>query len=98
MVGDVEEDGAVALLRPAADQLQRLLMTLEQRRQQAGHKGLAQHLSQRHLGKQRNQPRNELRVLRRLDDQRQLHGWRGHFDGGFGALILRAIHDVGPMN
>ena len=41
MVGDVEEDGSVALFGAAADQLQRLLVPFEQRRQQLGDKGLA---------------------------------------------------------
>ena len=61
MIGDVEEDGAVALFGAAADQLQRLLVALEQRRQQAGDKGLREHLGQRHLGEQRNEARNERR-------------------------------------
>jgi hypothetical protein len=37
-------------------------------------------------------------ILRGLDDQRQLHGRRGHLDGGLGALVLRAVHNVGPVN
>ncbi len=59
MVGDVEEDGAVALFGAAADQLEGLLVALQQRRQQLGDKGLAEHLGQRHLGEQRNEARNE---------------------------------------
>ncbi len=38
------------------------------------------------------------RILRGLDDQGQLHGRRGHFDGRLGALVLRAVHNVGPVN
>ena len=82
----------------AADQLDASRVALEQRRQQATPQTAAQHLGQRHLGQQRNEPRNELRILRGLDDQRQLHRRRGHLHGGLGALILRAIHDVGPVN
>ncbi len=33
-----------------------------------------------------------------LDDERQLHGRRGHFHGRLGALVKRSIHDVGPMD
>ena len=80
LVGNVEEDGAVALLGAVADQLASPAVTLQQRRQQLGHKGLAEHLGERHLGEQRDEPRNESRILRCLDDQRQLHGWSGHLD------------------
>ena len=38
------------------------------------------------------------RVLRGLDDQGELHGRGGHFDGCLGALVLRAVDDVGPVN
>ena len=41
---------------------------------------------------------NEAVVLRRLDDQRELHGGRLHFDRRPGVRIHRAIDDVGPVH
>ena len=37
-------------------------------------------------------------ILGGLDDERELHGRRGHFDRGLGALVLRAVDDVGPVD
>ncbi len=61
-------------------------------------KGWAEHLGERHVSEQRNQARNEGRILRGLDDQRELHGGSGHFDGRLGALVLGPVHNVGPVN
>ena len=97
MVGDIEEDRPVALFGAAADQFQGLLVPLQQRRQQPATNGCSA-LRERHLCQQRNQPRNKLRVLRRLDDQRQLHRRRRHLHRRFRTLILCAVHNVGPMN
>ena len=38
------------------------------------------------------------RILRGLDDERELHRGRGHLDSRIGTFIFGAIHDVGPMN
>ena len=73
-------------------------MPLQQRRQQVRDERLRQHVAQRHLRQQRNQPRDELRVLRGFDDQGQLHRRRGHLHRRLRALIQRAVHDVGPVN
>jgi hypothetical protein len=41
---------------------------------------------------------NEVRILGGLDDEGELHGRGGHFDGGLGALVERAVDDVGPVD
>ena len=98
MVGDVEEDGAVFFFAARADERDGFLVALHERRQQRGHKGLGQHLGQRHFGKQRNETRDEQGILRGLDDEGELHGWRGHFNSLLGAGVERAVHDVGPVD
>ena len=98
MVGDVEEYRPVALLGACADELEGLLVTLEKRRQELGDERLGEDLGQRHLGEQGNQARDESRVLGGLDHQGELHGGRGHFHGGLGALVERAVDDVGPVD
>ena len=98
LVGHVEEDGAVALFAAAPDEGDVALVALQQRRQQLCHKRLREHFAQRHLRQQRNEPRNERGILDRLDDKRQLHGRRSHFDSGFGTIVERAVHDVRPVN
>ena len=81
MVGDIEEDGAVALLRTAANQLQCLLVALKQRRQERSDKGLRKNLGQRHLSKQRNKARAKRGILAGLNDERKLHGRSCHLNG-----------------
>ena len=82
----------------AANQLDGLLVALEQRRQQIGHKRLAS-TSASGISVSSGMRRGmKLRVLRGLDDEGQLHGRRGHLDGRLGALVLRSVHNVGPVN
>ena len=81
MVGDVEEDGTGALLTAGADELEGLLVALKQRRQQGGDEGLAEDFSKGHLGEQGDEAGDKFGILRGLDDEGELHGGGGHFDG-----------------
>jgi hypothetical protein len=53
-------------------------------------------LRQRHLGEQRNQPRNELRILRGSMMRVSFMAGAAISTADFRALIFRAVHDVGP--
>ena len=63
-----------------------------------GDPGLVEDLLEGHAGEQRDEARNERGVLGGLDDEGELHGGLGHFDGGLGALVEGAVDDVGPAD
>ena len=98
VVGDVEVDGALFALGADADEVDGALVAIEKRRQEGGDERLVENLLERHLGEERDEVRDEVGVLGGLDDESELHGGLGHFDGGLGALVESAVHDVGPAD
>ena len=98
MVGDVEVDGALLRLGAIADEVDGLLVALEEGRQEGSDERLLEDLEQRHAGEGGDEFRDELGVLRRLDDEGELHRGLGHFDGELRAFVEGAVDDVGPAN
>ena len=73
-------------------------MAFQQRRKKLGHERLLQHFGQTHVREQRNQFRNEFRILARFNHQGKLHGGLRHFDSGFGAFVKCAVDNVRPAD
>ncbi len=98
LVGDVEVDGAVLRLGAGADQVEGALVAIEERRQERGDPGLFEDLLQGHASEGGDEARDEGWVLGGLDDEGELHGGLGHFDGELGAGVEGAVDDVGPAD
>jgi len=98
LVGDVEIDRALLRFGTGADEINGALVAFKERRQEAGDPGLLKDLLERHVGEQGDEARDEGRILGGLDDQGELHGGGGHFDGELGALVEGAVDDVGPAD
>ena len=63
-------------------------MTLEKRREERGDEGLGEDVGEWERGEQRDEAGDKQRVLRGLDDEGELHGGLGHFNGGLGEEYL----------
>lgn len=98
VVGDVKKYSPVAQLGAVFNQSDGLLVTLQQWRQQRRNEGLGKDVGQGKFSEQRDKAGDEEGVLRCLDDEGELHGGLGHFNGGLGRGVLGAIDDVGPVD
>ncbi len=84
MIRDVEVDGSVDAFGAFADEGERCLVALEQRRQQVGHERLLQDVAngiEVSSGMSRGM---KSRVLGGFDDQGKLHGGLGHLHRSLG--------------
>jgi hypothetical protein len=98
LIADVEVDGAVFRFGAVADEAEGFFVALEERREERGDEGLPEDIGERHRRQQRDETRDEGGVLARFDDQGELHGGLGHFDGGLRALVEGSVDDVGPAD
>src|SRR5579863_5986752 len=98
VVGYVEENGAVFAFSALAEDADRKLVTLEQRRKQGRDERLFENLGERLCCEERNEIGNKAMVGSGLDDHGELHGGSFHFDCGLGVGIEGAVDDVGPVD
>ena len=98
VVGDVEEDGSLVELGALADEVDGELVVLEEWGEERGDEGLGEYVGEWERGEERDESGDEGGVLRGLDDEGELHGGLGHFNGGGGGGVESAVDDVGPVD
>ena len=98
LVGNVERDHSSLAMSAFADQFDRRAVSRHDWFESFLHKGLCQNIVQAHLRQQRDEALNKGAVRSALDHHREFHGGVTHLYGGFCALILCPIDDVGPVD
>src|SRR5581483_2646671 len=81
-----------------AEQRNRPLVPVEQRRKQICYKRLFDNFGKGSTRQKRNELRYQIRILRGLNHHGEFHGGLFHFHRSPGIGIKRSINDVGPVD